>query len=136
MWLSTKSNALGRSIWLTFGPVSAMSTAAHPVWWRAVDTRTSAPRGSPDGSDCAVCSNRFTNAWLSLLMLPLTLGGAADEDASLGKVVGPGFASDEIVDAVETVLDTYVSIRDEGERFIETFRRVGMAPFKEGLYPK
>jgi sulfite reductase (NADPH) hemoprotein beta-component len=66
----------------------------------------------------------------------LTLGGAADEDASLGKVVGPGFSGDEIVDAVETVLDTYVSIRDEGERFIETFRRVGMAPFKAGLYPK
>ncbi len=64
----------------------------------------------------------------------VTLGGSASEDAAVGKVVGPGFSNDEIVDAVETILDTYVDIREEGERFIDTFQRVGMKPFKERLY--
>ncbi len=64
----------------------------------------------------------------------VTLGGSASEDAAVGKVVGPGFSNGEIVDAVETILDTYVDIREEGERFIDTFQRVGMKPFKERLY--
>ena len=64
----------------------------------------------------------------------VTLGGSASEDAAVGKVVGPGFSNDEIVDAVETILDTYVDIREDGERFIDTFQRVGVKPFKERLY--
>ena len=51
----------------------------------------------------------------------VTLGGSASEAAALGKVVGPGFSISEIVDAVETILDTYVDIREGGERFIDTF---------------
>jgi len=64
----------------------------------------------------------------------VTLGGSADEQASIGKIIGRGFRSDEIVDALETVIDTYIEIREEGERFLDTYRRVGQAPFKEKLY--
>ena len=44
------------------------------------------------------------------------------------------FAYDEVVDAVETIVDTYVDRRENGERFLDTYRRVGMKPFKEALY--
>jgi sulfite reductase (NADPH) hemoprotein beta-component len=65
----------------------------------------------------------------------LTLGGAADEQAAVGEIVGPGFTTDEIVGAVETVVSTYLSVRSEpSEVFIDTYRRVGPAPFKEALY--
>jgi len=64
----------------------------------------------------------------------LMLGGSAEEDASLGKILGPGFDEDGIVDAVENVIETYLAVREEGERFIETYRRVGNGPFKERLY--
>ncbi len=63
-----------------------------------------------------------------------TLGGSSDQNASLGDRTGPGFPYDEAVDAVETILNTYITVRDEGERFLDTYRRVGMAPFKEALY--
>jgi len=64
----------------------------------------------------------------------LMLGGSAKEDASLAKILGPGFDEKGIVDAVEKVVDIYLSIRSEGESFIETYRRLGAEPFKEGLY--
>ncbi len=65
----------------------------------------------------------------------VTLGGSAGEDAALGDIVGPAFSSDGIVDAVETIVDTYLDQRaDARERFIDTYRRVGAAPFKEKLY--
>jgi len=63
-----------------------------------------------------------------------TLGGSSDQNASLGDRTGPGFPADKAADAVETILNTYLEVRNEGERFIETYRRVGMAPFKEALY--
>jgi sulfite reductase (NADPH) hemoprotein beta-component len=63
-----------------------------------------------------------------------TLGGSSDQNASLGDRTGPGFPYDEAVDAVETILNTYINVRDEGERFLDTYRRVGMPPFKEALY--
>jgi sulfite reductase (NADPH) hemoprotein beta-component len=64
----------------------------------------------------------------------ITLGGRADEDAAIGKIVGPAFASDDVVDAVETVVHTYLGLRRDGERFVDTYERVGQAPFKEALY--
>jgi sulfite reductase (NADPH) hemoprotein beta-component len=65
----------------------------------------------------------------------VTLGGAADENASLGDIVGRGFGPDEIVDAVETIVETYLAVRrDRSERFLDTYRRLGAAPFKEALY--
>ena len=64
----------------------------------------------------------------------ITLGGSADENAALGKIVGPAFAYDEVVDAVETIVDTYLEQRRDGERFNDTYARVGLQPFKEKLY--
>jgi sulfite reductase (NADPH) hemoprotein beta-component len=65
----------------------------------------------------------------------LALGGAPGNDASFGKIVGPAFPPDKIVDAVETVVKRYLQIRDsEDERFLDCYRRVGMEPFKEALY--
>ena len=64
----------------------------------------------------------------------VTLGGSADETASIGDIVGPAFSSDTVVDAVESILDVYLERRQNGERFIDTYRRVGQAPFKEKLY--
>ena len=64
----------------------------------------------------------------------LLLGGSGAEDASLGQITGPGFDENGIVDAVEKVTDVYVRERAEGERFLDTYRRLGMAPFKEAIY--
>ena len=64
----------------------------------------------------------------------ITLGGKANQDAAVGAIVGPAFAETDIADAVETVVDTYLDLRADGEEFIETLGRVGIAPFKETLY--
>ncbi|MDR3374290.1 MAG: nitrite/sulfite reductase [Ancalomicrobiaceae bacterium] len=65
----------------------------------------------------------------------LTLGGAADEHAAVGEIVGPGFSEGEIVGAVETVIDVYLKRRHgPDETFIAAYRRLGEAPFKEALY--
>ncbi|MCE2510414.1 MAG: nitrite/sulfite reductase [Alphaproteobacteria bacterium] len=64
----------------------------------------------------------------------ITLGGNAEEDSSIGQIVGPAFAYDEVVGAVETLVETYLLERRNGERFLDTYRRVGIAPFKERLY--
>jgi sulfite reductase (NADPH) hemoprotein beta-component len=64
----------------------------------------------------------------------ITLGGSADENASIGDIVGPSFGATEVVDAVETIIDTYLHVRADGERFLDTYRRVGIKPFKEKLY--
>ncbi|VVT21246.1 Sulfite reductase [Sphingomonas sp. EC-HK361] len=64
----------------------------------------------------------------------LLLGGSGAEDVSLGKITGPGFSEDGIVDAIERVTDKYVAVREDGERFLDTYRRVGFEPFKEAIY--
>ena len=64
----------------------------------------------------------------------ITLGGDASENASIGKIVGAGFSEAEVVDAIESLVTKYIDIRDVGERFIDTYRRVGTDPFKEVLY--
>jgi sulfite reductase (NADPH) hemoprotein beta-component len=65
----------------------------------------------------------------------LTLGGTADETCSIGDITGRGFSSEKIVDAVETVVDTYLRLRtDAQEDFLSAYRRLGMKPFKEALY--
>ncbi|WP_210396070.1 nitrite/sulfite reductase [Motiliproteus sediminis] len=63
-----------------------------------------------------------------------TLGGSAAEDASIGKVLGKSIPLAEVGDTLQKILDTYVEIRDEGERFLDTVRRVGNQPFKERVY--
>jgi sulfite reductase (NADPH) hemoprotein beta-component len=64
----------------------------------------------------------------------ITLGGDATETAEIGKIAGAGFSEAEVVDAIETLIGKYIDIRNVGERFIDTYRRVGMDPFKEVLY--
>ena len=64
----------------------------------------------------------------------LLLGGSGAEDTSLGKITGPGFDEDGIVDAVERVTDKYLELREGEERFLDTYRRVGFDPFKEAIY--
>ena len=64
----------------------------------------------------------------------ITLGGNSDHDASIGDILGPSFAADVVPDVIEEVLNTYLDLRTEGERFVDTYRRVGIQPFKERAY--
>lgn len=64
----------------------------------------------------------------------ITLGGAPGEDASVGSIIGPALSSDDIVDAVEELVHVFIEWRREGERFLDTYRRVGAGPFKTRLY--
>ena len=64
----------------------------------------------------------------------LSLGGSEAEDVSLAKITGPGFDEDGVIAAVEKVTDVYLGARNDGERFLDTYRRIGMEPFKEALY--
>jgi sulfite reductase (NADPH) hemoprotein beta-component len=64
----------------------------------------------------------------------LSLGGNASDDASIGDILGPSFGETELVDAIERVVEVYLERRSNGERFIDTYRRLGKAPFKERVY--
>jgi sulfite reductase (NADPH) hemoprotein beta-component len=65
----------------------------------------------------------------------VTLGGSGDENSSIGEIIGRGFGPDEITDAIETIVDTYLAHRsDPSEKFLDAYRRLGPAPFKEALY--
>ncbi len=65
----------------------------------------------------------------------VTLGGSAENDASLGDRTGPSFSRDDIADAVQTIVEVYLEQRrDEDEAFLQCYRRVGMSPFKTRLY--
>ena len=64
----------------------------------------------------------------------LLLGGSGDEETSQAKIAGPGFDEEGIVDAIERAVERYRDLREPGERFIDTYRRVGMDAFKEAIY--
>lgn len=64
----------------------------------------------------------------------ISLGGSADENTSVGKILGPSFDEHSITDAVETVVNTYLGLRTEGETFLAAVGRAGLDPFKEALY--
>jgi len=64
----------------------------------------------------------------------LTFGGSGAEDVSIGKIIGPGFDEDGVVDAVEKATEVYKALREGDERFVDTYRRVGLEPFKEAIY--
>jgi sulfite reductase (NADPH) hemoprotein beta-component len=64
----------------------------------------------------------------------ITLGGEQGNDAAIGKVIGPSFYADEIPDVITNVINTYIGQRSAEESFIETYRRLGVAPFKEAAY--
>ena len=64
----------------------------------------------------------------------ITLGGSAEEDASIGEIVGRGLSSGDVVDAVDQLINFYKENRQDKERFLDTYRRLGAEPFKEALY--
>ncbi|ANK72247.1 nitrite/sulfite reductase [Ensifer adhaerens] len=65
----------------------------------------------------------------------ITLGGSGDENTSIGEIIGRGFEPEKVTDAVETIVDTYLGLRRDGqETFLEAYRRVGPQPFKDALY--
>ncbi len=64
----------------------------------------------------------------------ITLGGSSTEDAAIGKIVGPAFSGAQVPGAIQDIVDTYLAQRRGRETFVETYRRVGLAPFKEKLY--
>ncbi|MEP2029896.1 MAG: nitrite/sulfite reductase [Paracoccaceae bacterium] len=67
----------------------------------------------------------------------ITLGGDHTENAAVGERAGPGFSADEIIPAIERLVEAYLDLRiDASERFIETYRRLGLPPFKAALYPE
>ncbi len=66
----------------------------------------------------------------------ITLGGDGGTDATIGERAGPGFSAEEIVPAIERLVYAYLDLRDGGdEHFLQTYRRLGLAPFKAALYP-
>ena len=64
----------------------------------------------------------------------VSLGGSAEAEAALGQILGPALPADKVAPAVEHMVDVYLRERKDGERFIDTFRRTGIAPFKEAVY--
>ncbi|MEH6461434.1 nitrite/sulfite reductase [Chitinimonas sp. JJ19] len=66
----------------------------------------------------------------------VSLGGRQGHDASLGKVIGPSFAQDDVPGVVRQIIEVFVEHRQGDERFLDVFDRVGMEPFKSRIYQK
>ncbi|MDT8397229.1 MAG: nitrite/sulfite reductase [Pseudomonadales bacterium] len=66
----------------------------------------------------------------------ISLGGSADRETALGKIMGPSFAQEDIPAVIDKILTVYQQQRQEGEEFIQTYHRIGMEPFKEYVYAK
>jgi sulfite reductase (NADPH) hemoprotein beta-component len=65
----------------------------------------------------------------------ITLGGSSENDAQLGKRLGPAIAKDDVVESISTILKTYVEQRaSNDESFLDTVKRTGIQPFKEKIY--
>lgn len=64
----------------------------------------------------------------------VSLGGSSQHDASIGKILGPSFAQDDMPDVIAKIIDVYVNKRTDEESFLDTYRRVGIDPFKERVY--
>jgi sulfite reductase (NADPH) hemoprotein beta-component len=65
----------------------------------------------------------------------ITLGGSSSESASIGQIIGPGFAAEQVPEAIEKIVNTYLKLRtSKDEPFLEAYRRLGAQPFKEALY--
>ncbi|SFM56132.1 nitrite/sulfite reductase [Marinobacter zhejiangensis] len=64
----------------------------------------------------------------------VSLGGSSQHDATIGKILGPSFAQEDMPDVIEKIVDVYVKNRNDEEEFIDTYRRIGIDPFKERVY--
>jgi sulfite reductase (NADPH) hemoprotein beta-component len=67
----------------------------------------------------------------------ITLGGSSGNDGSIGDIIGPSFAAEDVATAIETIVDTYLALRScSTETFVEAYRRLGKEPFRNALYGK
>lgn len=64
----------------------------------------------------------------------ISLGGEMGREAAIGKILGPSFSQSDIPEIIQRILDTYLENRIEGERFVDTYHRIGLTPFKERAY--
>ncbi len=64
----------------------------------------------------------------------VTLGGTPENDAALGQILGPALPAAKVAEAIEQMVEVYLRERKDGERFLDTYRRTGAAPFKEAVY--
>ncbi|HCW90942.1 MAG TPA: sulfite reductase [Marinobacter sp.] len=64
----------------------------------------------------------------------ISLGGSSQHDASIGKILGPSFARDDMPEVIAKLIGVYVEKRTEEEEFLDTYRRIGIQPFKEKVY--
>src|SRR5437588_11469640 len=64
----------------------------------------------------------------------ISLGGSANGFTALGEVIGPSVPKSEVASTIERIVEAYRALRADGERFIDTLRRVGLEPFREGAY--
>ena len=64
----------------------------------------------------------------------LTLGGSGAEDAEVGKILGPAVPANRVASAIDDMVEVYLRERQDGERFLDTYRRTGLQPFKDAVY--
>jgi sulfite reductase (NADPH) hemoprotein beta-component len=64
----------------------------------------------------------------------VSLGGHSGHNASIGDILGPSFYAEEMADVIEEIINTYLDNRSEGEKFLDTYRRIGLEKFKERVY--
>jgi len=64
----------------------------------------------------------------------VSLGGSSGHDAAIGDILGPSFGAEDMAGVIEEILNTYLDLRQDGETFLATYRRVGIQPFKERVY--
>ncbi|MFY0665810.1 MAG: nitrite/sulfite reductase [Natronospirillum sp.] len=64
----------------------------------------------------------------------VSLGGSSNQNAAIGKILGPSFKADEMADVVEKLINLYVEQRTDEELFVDTVARLGITPFKERVY--
>jgi len=64
----------------------------------------------------------------------VTLGGAADRETAIGKVLGPSFAQEDMPEVITKIIDVYLENREDGETFLATYNRLGIDPYKERVY--
>ncbi|WP_027966845.1 nitrite/sulfite reductase [Halomonas halocynthiae] len=64
----------------------------------------------------------------------ISLGGSQGNGASLGKILGPSFYRADVPEVIDKVLQVYVGNRQPDETFLDTYRRLGIKPFKEHVY--
>ena len=64
----------------------------------------------------------------------ITLGGSAEENATLGKSIGPAVAKDDVAETIPQTLDTFVAKRQDQESFLDAVHRLGISPFKKAVY--